>query len=340
MRSVRSLALVLVSLLVLSACSSGSDAATPETTDTTEATISAEPATFAPTPAFVSASVERSTTAPHRFEVFVDISASMLGFDLEISPEEPVTSGTTTGSTSQTRTDLGLVIEAMFDELPGGSLFDPEELFGDPDLLFVESILDDDMLYMRAPLVAAIGGDTPAVATEPGFEALAALGDGWGKLDLSATDEFTRSDLAAITGGVATDITELFDVLQESNEVAELGDSTIRGTDVSGLRVTTTLGELIEATGQNQSGGLLPSMGTVDEAISSSSADIDMWVDELGQIRRLSFALDVPAPEGEDGGFRAGTTVEFFDYGADLSIDIPTDATDLTDTLGSAGITS
>lgn len=334
MRSVRPLVVVVGALLVLAACSSGSSATS------VEARADAEPLAFAPTAAFVATSVDRSAAAPHRFEAVVDISASMMGFDLAIAPDEPVTSGINTGSTIQTRTDLGLVIEAMFADLPGGSLLDPEELFGDPDTLYVESILDDDTLYVRAPLVSAIGGNTPAVAVEPGFEALAALGDQWGKIDLSETDELSGVDLGALTGGVMTDISQLFDVLRESGDVTELGTDTVRGTDVSGLTVTTTLGALVEATGQTESGGLLPSLGAVDETLAATAADIEMWVDDVGQIRRLSFVLDMPAVDGEDGGFRAATTVDFFDYDADLSIAIPADPIDLTDAFAPAGVTS
>lgn len=335
MRSIRSLGVLLAAILVLAACSSGSSATTVETSGSG----SAEALAFAPTAEFVATSVDWSAAAAHRYEAFVDINASMMGMDLEIAPDEPVMSGVNTGTVASTRADLGLLLTAVFSDLPGGSMFDIEELFGDPDELYVETIVDGDTLYLRAPLISAIGGGAPGMAVEPGLEGLAALGDGWGRIDLSQVDDLDGLDLSGLSGGTMTDITQLFDVLKGSEEITELGDDTVRGTDVSGLRVTTTLGDLIEATGQAEGGGLLPSVGDVDAALESSAAAIDMWVDEAGQIRRLSFALDVPDLGTGEGGFRAGTTIDFFDYGADLSIDIPTDAIDLTAAVG-GGITS
>jgi hypothetical protein len=280
--------------------------------------------------AFVQRSLETATQQSYRFEMRFAMSIDMAGQSLAISPSEPLATGQTDGSRQSTLIDLGVLFDAfaagLGDELGAdlGDLGQLTDFFGDD--LGIETIVDGTTIYMRAPMLGmlgAFGGNEI-----PG--GLAELGDGWGMVDLATVPGVSAADIAALTGaqgGSSPD--QILALLEDLGSVAEVGPATIDGDATTHYRTVIDVQAAIEA-GVAE----FEALGPVDPAeMASMFGDgpvVDLYIDEAGNLRRIALAITGTEPSGE-GSFAASTTIDMFDHGADIAIDVPTDAVDLTD---------
>ena len=280
--------------------------------------------------AFVQRSLETAAQQSYRFEMRFAMSIDMAGQSLAISPSEPLATGQTDGSRQRTLIDLGVLFDAfaagLGDELGAdlGDLGQLTDLFGDD--LGIETIVDGTTIYVRAPMLAmlgAFGGNEL-----PG--GLAELGDGWGMVDLATVPGVSADDIAALTGaqgGSSPD--QIFALLEDLGSVAEIGPSSIDGDATTHYRTVIDVQAAIEAGVAEYE-----ALGPVDpDDIASMFGDgpvVDLYIDEAGNLRRIALAITGTEPSGE-GSFAASTTIDMFDHGADIGIDVPTDAVDLTD---------
>ena len=169
-------------------------------------------------------------------------------------------------------------------------------------------VVDGSTVYLRVPVLDALL-DSP----------------GW----LSATPE----DLDAAGGplgfaGGVTDPSRLLDTLRSvAGDVDEVGSEDVRGVATTHYRATLDLARALEQ--GNDGGSAVLEQQLEDLGADLGDVPVDLWVDADGLARRL--VLEV--------GDLGALTVELFDYGQPVEIDVPApeETTPIADVLGALG---
>lgn len=168
-------------------------------------------------------------------------------------------------------------------------------------------VADGSTIYLRVPVLDALL-DTPS----------------W----LSATAE----DLGAAGGPLGfagvTDPSQLLEALRSvAGDVEEVGSDDVRGVATTHYRATLDLARALDQVPAGRS--LLLGHQLEEERAELGDVPVDLWVDDDGLARRL--VLEV--------GDLGVLTVELFDYGQPVEIDVPApeETTPITDVLGTLG---
>lgn len=308
-------------LVGVAACASEADDAASDDTDVVAT------GEFAATAAYLHSAAEQSASEGYRLEVMF----SMTSDDVD-EGAPPLITGEIDGEAYHMLIDLGPMMTEMADVM-GEAL--PSELAGTD--LTMEMAGDPEQLYLRAPMFASLGGPSePGAAGE-----LAALGDGWGHIDVEELGDLVPGDLAAALGGQVIDPQAVVDMIQDAGDVEDLGEGDVRGTAVHGLSAEVAMADLIEASGQNPD-----DIAGVDEATTElydMTTAIEVWIDDDGYLRRMAFGYsmdDIAAAMGEDAGefdqlglgdMRFSYLMDMFDYGTAVDFEPPADTIDITD---------
>jgi hypothetical protein len=287
---------------------------------------------FAATPEYIDHVVDTAEEQSYRYTLSFEFDMFGSNMDGEIAQ------GSTNGEQSELTMDFGAMFEQMGSEL-GEEV--PPELAGDG--MTMQQVVDGDTLYIRAPFFANMseGLGVGDISGQPGgelFGVFADLGDGWGKVDVSALGDILPGEAGQAVTGQTMDPGVYLEMLRGADAVEELGSDEIDGVEVEGLAAEVSFEDLIAAAGTDP--------GTLGEALpgemESVTFPLDVWVDGDDQVRRLTFNFDAESLAdiaGEDasdlpsemGDFSMGMTVDFTDYGDDITVDVPRDATDITD---------
>lgn len=164
----------------------------------------------------------------------------------------------------------------------------------------LDLITDGELLYVRVPEEARANFD----------------GKPWVRFDASA--------LGSSMGGVSPSATplETFEQLREAGKVEEVGTEQVRGVETTRFRMVV-----------DQS-GLVPS-GMADEVKEAlREVEVEVWLDDDDRIRRHRSTIDLASVVPGGGGIGITTTIETYDYGKPVTIDLPP-AEDVAD--GGAG---
>lgn len=175
--------------------------------------------------------------------------------------------------------------------------------------LSIKTVFADDVVYSQLPpMFGDLGGDWIRQAHDdvdtPGMAT--GMGGGTG------------------LGGTPADMVAALDAVD--GEVEGLGSDDVRGTEVEGFAFTWTGGDVAES-----------------EDVPESFAELEMptrvWLDADDRVRRMITEVDLPAVRmGEVDGTMT-VTVELFDFGTDVDVDVPDeadviDAEDIEDGMG------
>ena len=287
---------------------------------------------FEATAEYLQEAADQSLAEGYRVEL-------LLSLDGEIDDDTaPMMTGGVDGDRYHYEMDMGTVVEQTAEAM-GESL--PSELDGlDMEL---EMAGDAEILYLRAPMFAQIGGG--GAAPGPAGD-LAAIGDGWGFVDLAGLGDQVPADLASAMGGQGIDPQVVVAMVQEADDVTDLGDGEVRGVQVRGLSAEVTMAEMLEASGQDPVAFAELNGGVDDgaaEALYDLTTPIDVWIDDDGYLRRMEFGYsmdEIVEAMGEDPADLTGAglgdldfayALDMFDYGAELDFEAPDDAVDITD---------
>jgi hypothetical protein len=314
----RALAAALAASALLVGAAACSDEGEPDALTDGE-TGSGGPGEFAATAAYLSQAADKSVAEGYRTELRFSMSD-------EADDDSPLmASGTIEGDAFHMEMDLG----PMMSEIAGsvGEPMPPEMAGLD---LTMELAGDADRFYLHAPMLATLGGGS-GVAGD-----LAAIGDGWGFVDMAALGDQAPTDVASALGAQSVDPQAVVEMIQGADGVEELGSAEVRGTAVQGLSAEVTMGELMEASGQDPE-----AIGTTAaEAVFDTPAEIEVWIDDDGYLRRMAFGYDmadVADAMGEDtdglgvANLQFSYMMDMFDYGATVDFEAPADAVDITD---------
>jgi len=211
------------------------------------------------------------------------------------------------------------------------------------DATKIEVIVDNETGYLRSPLLAAVakssspwlrvdarqlsslfGGASPRATTA------SSVG---GSTPTSAPQLPSSTGMPNLSSTLplATDPSALLELLRHAGGAVEtVGTERIDGADTTHYRTRLSLasavGEL-EPADRERVQSLLASLGP---AAQNTDAPFDVWVGPTGLVRRVTVSASPMA------GSTASITVDYLDPGSPVTIDVPTDATelDVTSLLG------
>ena len=154
----------------------------------------------------------------------------------------------------------------------------------------VEMIGDGDVLYLQVP-----EGQRESFGGKP-----------WARLDAAA--------LGAGFGGVSPSASpvQTFEQLREAGEVETVGEEEVRGVATTHFRTVFDL-----------SGSVPDGPGTAEVRKALEAVDVDVWLDSDDRVRRHRTSIDLGTAVGAGAGFTIITTIETFDFGKAVAIEVP-----------------
>ena len=295
---------------------------------------------FEATPGYLSEVVDASTGESYRYEMTMEMD---LGGD-PIDFGGPIATGEFDGTRNHMQMDMGAMFAGIMSSVGGGGELPNGLPTGD---LTIEYVTDTDAMYMRAPFFAAMFGELPAGTDTSSLgeagglvEAFGQLGDGWGKVDLTALGDVLPSEAAAsLGGGQAYDPAVFLEMLRSADGAEELGTDEIDGDPVSGLSAEVSMADMVEAQGMSPD-----DLGSSAD-VAAMTFPLEVWVDADDHIRRIHFSFDeetlaeAGGAASEEavatlGGVGMTMTMDFADYGdSSIEVEVPADdeVVDITD---------
>lgn len=197
----------------------------------------------------------------------------------------------------------------------------------------VSTVFDGKAVYMRFPPELAAG--------LPG-------GKQWARLDLAALSSQAGIDVAALTAqfNSSDPLANIALLAGAAGEVTEVGTEDVRGVSTRHLKMTVDLQKAAEQLTSKVSG---PNAERLRAAVTQAATTVgvnqlpmEAWIDADGFPRRLAYEMDlskakVPGAEGAPATGTAKVSMEFFDFGQDVDVNIPPigETVDLAELLGS-----
>ena len=169
----------------------------------------------------------------------------------------------------------------------------------------MEAVYDKLVAYMKIPALAQM---MPA-------------GKQWIKVDFASLGEKSGVDVAQLSQLGQNNPMEQLDYLRGVKDVEEVGTEEVRGVETTHYTGVIDFEQLKNELPQNAAG----SIDRLKELTGIDKAPIDVWLDEDGLPRRVNYDFDIETPTGTSspGGAKIALTVEFFDFGTDVQVEIP-----------------
>jgi hypothetical protein len=177
-----------------------------------------------------------------------------------------------------------------------------------------ETLLDGNIIYLRAPLFALFTGDP----------------ERWIRIDLEEAGEEAGLDPDQFVPTDAGPAALLQQLRGAAEDIEELGREEVRGVETEHLRVTVVSERAIEQAPEQ----LREQLRTYAEATGlPASYPMEVWIDDDGLPRRIRTVLEID-DEGS-GPITQETTLELFDFGVGIDLSPPTEdqVVDLADVL-------
>jgi hypothetical protein len=177
--------------------------------------------------------------------------------------------------------------------------------------------VDGTTAYLRIPMLQSLTGD-----------------DGW----LEATPEDLGAAGSLGVGGGTNDPSQLLETLRGiSCDIEDKGTDEVRGVATTRYAVTVDLAKALEQAPAEQREMLEAQLKGLDTSL--ADVPVDVWIDGDGLARRLVMDLDAVAAPAMGAGGSATMTIEFFDYGEPVTIEIPSpeDTRPFSQVLGGLG---
>jgi hypothetical protein len=237
-----------------------------------------------------------------RFDMTVSFSSPEGAFEL-------TSTGGYSGDQMMMEMDLGSALAGLAEET-GETL---PEGFDEP----MQIVVDGTTVYLRIPMLQSLTGD-----------------DGW----LEATPEDLGAAGPLGVGGGTNDPSQLLETLRGvGGDVEDKGPDEVRGVATTRYGVTVDLAKALEQAPAEQREMLEAQLKGLDTSL--ADVPVDVWIDGDGLARRLVMDLDAVAAPAMGAGGSATMTIEFFDYGEPVTIEIPSpeDTRPFSQVLGGLG---
>ena len=275
---------VLVALAVVAAgCGSADRAALPALSDLT----------------LVANTTDRVDSA--RFEMAMKMEIPGFGgefsFDAAGAFDTPAKTGEISVDLGSFATMLGGFAQAF-----GGSGDD----LPDADDWKLDVRLDDTVMYLRFPLLE---NDLPE-------------GKSWVKVDLTTPGGASLDQMRTFTD--SSDPRKMLPYLRSlAGGLEVVGTDEVRGVDTTHYRAEVDVAKVLEQAAKEAGAAAQPGIfDQLQTMVGLSTIPIDVWVDADNLLRKLEISLSA-APQGATGEMKASVTMEMFDYGEPVEIDVP-----------------
>jgi hypothetical protein len=168
----------------------------------------------------------------------------------------------------------------------------------------VTMIVDGSVLYLNMPFVTANLADPKP----------------WIKIDLDVAAESGNTDLAQFTELGRGDPDQLLELLHGVRNVKEEGEEEVRGIRTTHYSAILDLARVVESGSQSSR---LNAQDLIERGQRLVPADV--WIDEDGRTRRLSYTVALSQDEAPERGDAAALTVttELYDFGVDVDVRPP-----------------
>lgn len=186
-----------------------------------------------------------------------------------------------------------------------------------------EVLLDGDVVYLK------LGAALPGLGQRP-----------WVRIDLGTLTGGQGDGIEALRQLRANDPRAVINELRGATGDAEkLGTEAVRGTDTTHYRATVDLDKAAAASPAS----VRDDLAEVARQLGTSKLAMEAWLDDGGRIRRLQYTIDLAeldeeAPAKGNGTGTVVATLELFDFGTDVAVELPAEdqTTDLAQLLGGA----
>lgn len=180
-------------------------------------------------------------------------------------------------------------------------------------------VVDGTTAYMRIPMLGALTGES-----------------GW--LSLTAEDMGMAGDTFGLGVG-ANDPTKMLETLRGviEGDLEEKGPAEVRGVATTRFGAVIDLAKALSQVPEAQRATVEAMLEGIDPSL--ARMPVDVWIDDAGLVRRMSMQLDGVLTAAIGAGATASITIEMFDYGQPVDIEVPApeDTTPYGDVLGAFG---
>jgi hypothetical protein len=167
----------------------------------------------------------------------------------------------------------------------------------------------------------------------PQLSALLGSGKRWLKIDLAEISKSAGIDLGAMAQPNQDPSQSLQQLKAVSGEVEKLGEEPVRGVSTTHYRATIDFEKFPSLVPAKDRGAARASIRQLIELTGSSTAPIEVWIDEDDLVRRFEQKLKLASPGGPSA---IEQRIDLYDFGAKVDIDVP-DAGEVADMSDLAG---
>ena len=172
----------------------------------------------------------------------------------------------------------------------------------------MEMLLMGKVIFMKLPP----GALPPQLSAKP-----------WVRLDLEALAKREGFNLGSLDQLRNSDPTNTLDYLRgASDNVTEVGEEKVRGTDTTHYKATVDLRKAAEAEPEAKE--------AIDQAIEqlgTSKVPMEVWIDDDGRLRRMRYDMDLSkSPQAQQSGQQLGSLqldMELYDFGTKVDVAEP-----------------
>lgn len=143
----------------------------------------------------------------------------------------------------------------------------------------------------------------------------------WIEIDLQATGEELGFDLGAFQQLGQNDPTASLDFLRGAKSVDEIGSEEIRGTTTTHYRAVIAWDSVVQEVPEDARPAMEANVELIKEWTGEDEMTFDVWLDDEGRMRRQ--AMEFAYVQGPAAGTTMDMTVEMFDFGVDVDIQLP-----------------
>jgi len=249
-------------------------------------------------------------------DVVTDAGTASFELVMEMSAEGESFAITATGAYDATngRMSMEMDMGAMFEDLAASTGESIPAGLDEP----MRMVVDGATIYMRAPMLGSLGA-----------------GDGW--LSYTPEDLGLTSEALGLGAGTYDPSSYLESLRGVTGEPEVIGTEVVRGVETTHYRATMDLATALASVPDGRQRDLVEAqLGQLGEG----TIPLDVWVDADGLPRRMEIDMgEMFSSMGLGAETSAVMTMEYFDYGQPVDIQVPSpdEVTPISEVLGGLG---
>ncbi len=203
------------------------------------------------------------------------------------------------------------------------SMSSDDPAMGMPAMSGIEMVTDGFKVYTKYPpeMAASIPGGKP-----------------WSMIDMQAVSESQGMDLGAMSQTTGSDPTQMLQYLNGvAGDVETVGEDEVRGVKATHYRATIDFDKIADQAPADLREAVRLTVDALQEQVGETSMPIEVWIGTDGLVRRMTMTMETD--EGPQGPFKMDMTMEFYDFGAVVNVEIPdpSQVYDMTEMMSGMG---